>query len=125
MKPTWRYRRNLLFSIAELVGALSAIISAVVVVEKWTKGKLTTWLLKPVFDRLDAIDTKIYKMDKEQCMNFLNEFIADLENGAHKNQYQIKRAHDIYKHYEEDLDGNSYIKEQWDRVVLKHNGGEN
>lgn len=124
MKPTWRDRRNLLISIAELVGALSAIIGAVVVVEKWTKGKMTTWLLKPVFDRLDAIDKKIYKMDKEQCMNFLNEFIADLENGVHKNQYQIKRAHDIYNHYEVDLDGNSYIKEQWDRVVLRHKGGE-
>lgn len=115
---------DLLLNIAELIGALTAIIGAVVVVEKWTKGKLSTWLLKPVFDRLDAIDKKIYNMDKEQCMNFINEFIADVGNGVHKNQYQIKRAHDIYKHYEDDLNGNSYIKEQWDTVVLHHNGGE-
>ena len=120
---------NLLTSIAELIGAISAIIGAIIVVEKWTRGKLSAWLLKPVFTRLDKIEDKIHKiddnilkMDKEQCMNFLNEFIADVRNGVHKNQYQIKRAHDVYEHYtSEDLHGNSYIEEQWEMYMIHNN----
>ena len=101
---------NLLTSIAELIGALSAIIGAIVIVEKWTRGKLSAWLLKPVFTRLDNIDNRILKMDKNQCMNYLTEFLADVRNGVHKTEYQKARAHDVYHHYSEDLHGNSYIQ---------------
>ena len=119
---------ELLLNIAELVGALSTIIGAIVVVEKWTKGKLSTWLLKPVFTRLDDIEDKIHKiddsilkMDKNQCMNYLTEFLADVRNGVHKTEYQKARAHDVYRHYSQDLKGNSYIQEQWDIYMLHNN----
>ncbi len=105
---------NLLTNVAELIGALSILVGAIITIEKWSRGKLSLWLLKPVFDRLDAIEQKIYAMDKNQCMNYLTEFLADVRNGIHKTEYQKARAHDVYKHYSEDLKGNSYIHEQWE-----------
>lgn len=112
---------ELLINIAELVGALTAIIAAIITVEKWTKGKISAWLLKPVFTRLDNIDNRILKMDKNQCMNYLTEFLADVRNGVHKTEYQKARAHDVYRHYSEDLHGNSYIQEQWDMYMMHNN----
>ena len=47
-------------------------------------------------------------------MNYLTEFLADVRSGVHKTEYQKARAHDVYKHYSTDLNGNSYIHEQWE-----------
>lgn len=104
---------ELLKSIVELIGALTAIIGTLITFEKWSKGKLTHWLLKSFLDKLDALENRIMKMDKNQCMNYLTEFLADVKNEEPKTQYQIARAHDVYRHYKEDLKGNSYIQEQW------------
>ena len=86
------------------------IIVAIIAVEKWTRGKLSAWLLKPVFTRLDDINNRILKMDKNQCMNYLTEFLADVRNEVHKTEYQKARAH-----------GNSYIQEQWDMYMMHNN----
>lgn len=119
---------ELLLSIIELIGALTTVITAIIAIEKWTKGKLSTWLLKPVFTRLDEIEEKIrkidnsiLKMDKNQCMNYLTEFLADVRNGVHKTEYQKARAHDVYRHYSQDLNGNSYIQEQWEMYMMHNN----
>lgn len=69
-------------------------------------GKITT----PILEKID-------KMDKNQCMNYLTEFLADVRNGIHKTEYQKARAHDVYKHYSTDLHGNSYIHEQWEMYM--------
>lgn len=47
---------DILINVSEMVGAIIVIISAFVKIEKWTKGKISKWLLKPMFDRLDSID---------------------------------------------------------------------
>ena len=70
-------------------------------------GGIKWFLTKPIIDKID-------KMDKNQCMNYLTEFLADVKNGEHKSEYQKARAHEVYEHYKDDLHGNSYIKEQWD-----------
>ena len=108
---------DVLIAIAELVGAISVIIGAFFAVEKWTKGKLSAWLLKPVFTRLDAIENRITKVDINQCKNFLNEFLADIKNGVPKTEYQKARAHEVYAHYKDDLHQNSYIKKQWEELM--------
>lgn len=109
---------SILNSTVELIGALSVLIGAIIAIEKWTRGKLSLWLLNPVFTRLDNIDDRLLKMDKNQCMNYLTEFLADVRNGVHKTEYQKARAHDVYKHYSEDLKGNSYIHEQWEMYMI-------
>ena len=50
-------------------------------------------------------------------MNWLVEFLADVKNGVPKSDYQIARAHEVYRHYSEDLKGNSYIHEQWEKIM--------
>lgn len=84
--------------------------------------------LRKYFDKLvDKITTpitdSIKELDKQQCMNYLTEYIADVRNGVPKSDYQMFRAHDIYEHYSVDLKGNSYIGEQWEKYIkgdVKH-----
>ena len=54
---------NLLINVAELVSAFTIVIVALVKIEKWTKGKISEWLLKSVFDRLDSIDKNMKEMN--------------------------------------------------------------
>lgn len=82
--------------------------------------------LKKYFDKMvgritEPILTRINDMDKNQCMNYLTEFLADIRNGNHKSEYQRARAHEVYRHYQEDLHGNSYIKENWDKYMRGDN----
>lgn len=51
-------------TIAELIGAISVIIGAFVAVEKWTKGKLSAWLLKPIIEKIDSLSGKIDEFDE-------------------------------------------------------------
>ena len=47
-------------------------------------------------------------------------FLAELEKGK-VSDCQSKRAHEIYDHYINDLNGNSFIKERWEELnELKH-----
>lgn len=82
--------------------------------------------LKKYFDKMvgritEPILSRINEMDKNQCMNYLTEFLADIRNGAHKSEYQRARAHEVYNHYQGDLHGNSYIKENWDKYMRGDN----
>lgn len=82
--------------------------------------------LKKYFDKIvnrikDPILSEIRAMDKSQSMNYLIEFLADIRNGIHKSEYQRARAHEVYRHYQEDLHGNSYIKENWDKYMRGDN----
>ena len=54
---------DIIINISEMVGAIVVIIGAFVKIEKWTKGKITKWLLKPMFDRLDSIDKNMKEMN--------------------------------------------------------------
>lgn len=45
-------------SVAELIGALTTIIGALIAVNKLLKGKLIQWLQKPVLDGLEKLEKK-------------------------------------------------------------------
>lgn len=53
-----------LITVAEIVGALVAIFAALAAFEKWSKGKLTKWLLKTVIDEISDIKTEIQELKK-------------------------------------------------------------
>ena len=76
-------------------------------------GVICTFIKSCFKKIMNPISEKLDKLDRENCMNYLTEFLADIRNGIRKNEYQIARAHDVYKHYKDDLKGNSYIHEQW------------
>ena len=102
-----------LLEIKDWIIAIASLVTAIGIICGFIKSCLEK-LTKPIIDKID-------KMDKNQCMNYLTEFLADVKNGVHKNQYQIARAHDVYQHYSEDLHGNSYIHEQWELYMKERN----
>lgn len=68
------------------------------------------WLINPVLKRMD-------KLDLHQCRNFLVEFLADVERGIEKDECQIRLAYETYDHYRKDLNGNSYVKDKWEKLM--------
>ena len=94
----------------KIIGVVAGLITSLGVISLFIKkyfDKMVHKITAPILEKID-------KMDKNQCMNYLTEFLADVRNNVHKTEYQKARAHDVYKHYSADLNGNSYIREQWE-----------
>ena len=90
-----------LLFIVEFVGVIITIIVA----------------MKKILDKqLTPIVEKIDKLDKNQCRNYLVNFLADIEQGISKDETQIKRACEVYDHYSDDLKCNSYVKDKWEKL---------
>ena len=68
-------------------------------------------------ESIDNTNEYVKKLDKNQCMNYLVEFIEDSKNGIPKDEIQKKRASEVYDHYTQALHGNSYIHEGWQKFV--------
>lgn len=83
-------------------------------------GSITTICIfcKKVINKgFEPIYKKIDKIDENQCRNFLVDFLADVEEGIHKDEVQIKRAYEVYEHYTNDLHKNSYIHDKWEKLM--------
>lgn len=92
--------------IGSLIVACTTIITAI--------NKILKKLFAPM-------NTKIDNIDKNQCRNYLVDFLADIESGMKKDECQIERAYELYDHYTKDLNGNSYIHDKWGKLM---NGGK-
>lgn len=112
----------ILIAIAGFLNVITTIVSFVVKakkpVDKAIEKKLNE-ALKPLNEKTDSINKCIKKIDKNECMNFLVNFLADIENGVEKDDVQIKRACEVYDHYSNDLHGNSYIHDKWTRLMIE------
>lgn len=73
--------------------------------------------LEPVKESINDTNSYVKKLDKNQCMNYLVDFIEDSKNGIEKDEIQRKRASEVYDHYTNDLHGNSYIHDGWEKYV--------
>ncbi len=65
----------------------------------------------------NPIYKKINELEKSQCKNFLVDFLARKENSEKITDSQINRAYEVYDHYINDLKGNSFIKDKWERLM--------
>ena len=92
---------DVLLFIAEFGGVIITITLAM--------KKILNKNLKPITEKID-------KLDKNQCRNYLVDFLADIELGISKDETQIRRAYEVYDHYSIDLNGNSYIHDKWERL---------
>lgn len=54
---------NFLSTVAEIVGALITIIGALVAFEKWSKGKITKWLMKTVLEEIESLKEHMAKVE--------------------------------------------------------------
>lgn len=109
--------------IISLATLLNAILTIFTFIEK-TKKPVDKALdnkfakaLEPINKKLDNVNADIKRLDKNQCMNYLVEFIEDSKNGIPKDEIQKKRASEVFDHYTLDLRGNSYIHDGWIRYV--------
>ena len=110
----------IVISIATFLNALLAIATFFGKVRKPVDKAIEKKLdevLQPVNKKLDDLNGDIKKLDKNQCMNYLVEFIEDCKNGIPKDDIQKKRASEVFDHYTEDLKGNSYIHDGWEKYV--------
>lgn len=79
---------NIIILIASLITAITTIIIA----------------LKRMLNKMfEPINTKIDNIDLGQARNYLVDFLADIENGGHKDECQVERAYELYDHYTKDL----------------------
>lgn len=102
---------------------LNAILTIFAFIEKAKKpvdsavDKKFKEALEPINEKLDNVNNDIRRLDKNQCMNYLVEFIEDSKNGIPKDEIQKKRASEVYDHYVINLHGNSYIHDGWQKYV--------
>ena len=114
------YISVIVISIATFLNALIAIASFITKVKKpidATVDKKFKEVLKPINDKLGTIDDRIDKLDKNQCKNYLTEFLEDVKNGIPKSDIQIQRATEVYDHYRNDLHLNTYIHDSWEKYM--------
>lgn len=93
---------DLIIKIASFIAAVSAICMFC--------KKVINKGFEPVYEKID-------KLDKNQCMNYLIAYLADLDKGIPKDEAETKRAYEVYDHYVKDLKGNSYIHDKWTRLM--------
>ena len=65
---------------------------------------------KEINKTLTDIDTRLVKVDKEACKNFLVRCLADVENGSELTETEAERFWEQYDHYIKDLKQNTYIE---------------
>ena len=114
------YISVIVISIATFLNALIAIASFISKVKKpidTAVDKKFKEALKPINDKLGTIDDRIDKLDKNQCKNYLTEFLEDVKNGIPKSDIQIQRATEVYDHYINDLHLNTYIHDNWEKYM--------
>lgn len=109
-----------IISFATLLNSLLIIINFIKQAKKPVNDAIDNRFkeaLEPIYEKLDNVNADIKKLDKNQCMNYLVNFIEDSKNGIPKDEIQKKRASEVYDHYTNDLHGNSYIHDGWEKYV--------
>ena len=100
---------NLILFVVTLVGGLATCYAFL------QKG-VKKMLLEPLEKKMTAIEKKIDKVDKNATMNYLVRCIEDIDRGTLVDRVAKMRFYDQYHHYVDDLNGNTYIKEEIDRL---------
>jgi len=62
---------DIIKNIAEIVGALTVIITTFFAIEKFTKGKILNWLQKPIMNKLNEMDKRIDTIEVTQLKNII------------------------------------------------------
>lgn len=83
-------------------------------------GGATFTIIKSIHKAIDKaflpIEKKIDRVDKNATMNYLVRTLDDVDKNEKMEGVARKRFFEQYEHYTKDLDGNSYIKEEVDRL---------
>lgn len=91
-----------------LIGSVKYIVKEIT--------SITEKAFKPIYEKIDNIERKIEKVDKNATMNYLCSRMEDYEKGVKVDSASRRRFLEQYEHYTNELKGNSYIKEEYDRL---------
>ena len=80
-------------------------------------GIMIAAINKFINKNLKKINNKIYGLEKNECKNFLVNFLTKLEKKEEIYECQKLRAYELYNHYINDLDGNSFIKDRLEKMM--------
>lgn len=110
----------ILTSVAGIISAINIIITFIEKIKgpvnKAVKKEIET-ILKPINEKLEDIQEDIVRLDKNECKNYLTEFLEDLKKGIEKTDIEKQRATEVYDHYTNDLKLNSYIHSEWEKLM--------
>jgi coenzyme F420-reducing hydrogenase alpha subunit len=115
--------------IAVAIAFIAALITGGVKIKDSVKKWLTN-TLKESFDAqtkqieevkrtVDNIQTQLKTVDMENTKNFLTTEIASLKRGEVKSEIEMQRFKEEYDHYINALKGNTYIKEEYEKLKAK------
>lgn len=98
-------------TVADIVSFIIGLVAFIKAVEYIVTG-LSNNFLNTVSKSIEPISRRLDDIDKEQCKNYLVQcFHEDRE----LSEFEKQRVHEVYQHYR-DLGGNSYIKEEFERL---------
>lgn len=103
-------------------GALLSIIKIYSICKKHLikRGEqLRDWFNNPMKQELEQLKKEFKDKDYRDCQTVLLTFLNDIDNGEHKTEVQIEHSKHLYTHYCKNLNGNTYIIEEWDRIMNK------
>lgn len=71
-----------------------------------------------ILAKIDDVDTRLDKVDMENCKNYLVTFMAEVRRGEMKDPTEIQRFWEEYDHYIS-KGGNSYVREGVEELKAK------
>lgn len=71
---------------------------------------------KAIKKGFEPINEKIDKVDKNSTMNYIVSQLNSIEKGEKLDGVARKRLYEQYEHYTEDLNGNTYIHDEFERL---------
>ena len=114
---------NVALILTSIVGIISSINIIMSFIEKIKKpvdkiaDKKIKEVLLPINQELKKIREDINRIDKNECKNYLTEFLEDMKKGIEKTDIEKQRATEVYDHYTNDLHLNSYIHTEWEKLM--------
>lgn len=114
---------NIALILTSIVGVISSINIIMSFIEKIKKpvdkiaDKKIKEVLEPINIELKNIRQDVIRIDKNECKNYLTEFLEDIKKGIEKTDIEKQRATEVYDHYTNDLHLNSYIHTEWEKLM--------
>lgn len=104
---------------AGIVVALTTIIAAIIKLRGWSHTKfikLRDWFNEPTKEELKALKEEFKNKDYRDCQTDILNFLKDVEGEENLSEVQVEHMCKIYTHYKTNLNGNTYIEEEWKRI---------
>lgn len=114
---------NVALILTSVVGVISSINIIWSFIEKIKKpvdkiaDQKIQAVLAPINEELKNIREDVIRLDKNECKNYLTEFLEDMKKGIEKTDIEKQRATEVYDHYINDLKLNSYIHTEWEKLM--------